>query len=111
MTSENEEEQEVLFPGQIQMGDVTLTSEEAMCLRGREWLTDDVIEFYLEYLRRVKFKEHFDQIEIIGPCVAHLLKALERREDIAKELEPLLRVSQHKIILIPVNNAEGRLYF
>ena len=99
-TDENE-----LFSGQIQMGDIALTSNEAACLQGEEWLSDSVIEFCLEYLRCVKFKKHLKKIEIISPCVAHLLRTL-KDEDLRKELEHL-RILQHQIVLIPVNNAEG----
>ena len=99
-----------LFLGQIKQGCVALTSEDVECLQGREWLTDNVIEFYLEYLRQAKYKEHFDKIEIIGPCVAQLLKTINSKEDIIKELESL-RLMQRKIVLIPVNNAKSRLHF
>ena len=96
-------EELLMFQGQIKQGDIALTSDEALCLIGREWLSDTVIEFYLEYLRRVKFKDYSDQIEIIGPCVAQLLKNIEDTKDIAHQLEPL-KLHERKIVLIPVNN-------
>ena len=67
-----------------------------------------VIEFYLEYLRRVKFKEHFEDIEIIIPCVAQFLKTLKREamssQFFANELEPS-RLLQRRLVLIPVSGA------
>ena len=104
--TEEEDNCEELFEGQIIQGDIALTSDEALCLLGQEWLSDTVIEFYLEYLRCVKFKDYYDQIEIIGPCVAQLLKNIDNKEDIVNELEPL-NLPGRKIVLIPVNNADA----
>ena len=97
--TEEEDNCEELFEGQIIQGDIALTSDEALCLLGQEWLSDTVIEFYLEYLRCVKFKDYYDQIEIIGPCVAQLLKNIDNKEDIVNELEPL-NLPGRKIVLI-----------
>merc|ERR1711962_913423 len=64
-----------------------------------------MIEFYLEYLKRVKFEQHSRQIEIIGPCVAQLIKMMDSADDILRVLGPL-KLLEHRIVLIPVNNQE-----
>ena len=81
---DEESEPEDLFEGTIVLGGVGLTSEDASSLIGTNWLCDVMIEFYLEYLKRVKFEQHSRQIEIIGPCVAQLIKMMDSADDILR---------------------------
>ena len=86
------------------LGDIRLTSEEASCLDDECWLLDVAIEFFLEYLCRIKWSKYKDSIEIIGPCVAQMLKMCQKAEDIMEQLKPL-NLKDRTLVLIPINNA------
>ena len=89
------------------LGDIRLTSEEASCLDNECWLLDVAIEFFLEYLCRIKWSKYKDSIEIIGPCVAQMLKMCKNAEDIMGQLKPL-NLKDRTLVLIPVNNAHDQ---
>ena len=67
------------------LGDIRLTSEGASCLENEGWLIDVAIEFFLEHLCRIKWIEHKDDIEIIGPCVAQMLKMCKNDDEIVEQ--------------------------
>ncbi len=87
------------------LGDVSVRVNETYCLEQREWLHDNLIEFYLEYLRHVKYKEQKDKIEIVGPTVTQCIKMTACPKTVEEMIEPL-RLKQKAVVLIPVNNAD-----
>ena len=87
------------------LGDIRLTSEGASCLENEGWLLDVAIEFFLEHLCRIKWIKHKDDIGIIGPCVAQMLKMCKNDEEIVEQLKPL-NLTDKNLVLIPVNNAQ-----
>ena len=89
------------------LGDIRLTSEDASCLDNECWLLDVAIEFFLEYFCRIKWSKYKDSIEIIGPCVAQMLKMSQEAEDIMEQLKPL-NLMDRTLVLIPVNNAQDQ---
>jgi len=90
-------------PGDFELAvlGMSLRVDETYCLEGHEWLHDNLIQFYLEYLRRVKFAERKDDIEIVGPAVTQLVKMVDD-PDILKALNLLEKM----LVLIPLNDAK-----
>ena len=106
MVDDEQQTDEKLFEGLIVLGDVSISSKDALCLLGQEWLDDKIIEFYLEYLRLIKFKRFSKYIQIIGPCVAHLIKTMDSKDDAISAMLDPLKIDERRVVLIPVNNAE-----
>jgi hypothetical protein len=54
-----ENEDSAAFEGQVSLGTVRLNSSEVECLQKNkaDWLTDNCLEFYLEYLREFEFSD------------------------------------------------------
>ncbi len=86
------------------LGDVSVRVNETYCLEEREWLHDNLIEFYLEYLRHIKHRSHKESIEIVGPTVTQCIKMTDCPKTVREMIEPL-KLHQKKLVLIPVNNA------
>ena len=86
------------------LGDISLRVEDTYCLDGPDWLHDNLIEFYLEYLRHEKYREHKDKIEIIGPPVTQCIK-LAGSPDVVSEMIDPLNLATKRVVLIPVNNS------
>ncbi len=106
---EEEEEDRHFFnaPGDTKLavlGDVSVRANETYCLEEKAWLHDNLMEFYLEYLRHVKHKSQRDNIEIVGPTVTQCIKMSECSRVVSEMLDPL-NLLEKKMVLIPVNNA------
>ncbi len=86
------------------LGDISLRVGETYCLEHREWLHDNLLEFYLEYLRHIKHKEYKDVMEIVGPTVSQCIKMSDCSQVVKNMIEPL-KLPEKKVVLIPVNNA------
>lgn len=71
-------------------------------LSSKEWINDNIIEFWFEYLYNHVFKSYQEQLLCIGPSMAHLIK-LTNLEDLQAILQPL-ELSSKKLVLIPIND-------
>ncbi len=107
------EEQEEYFahyfrePGDLKLavlGDISVRVNETYCLERPVWIHDNLLEFYLEYLRHVKHRSHKDDIEIVGPTVTQCIKLCDSAEVVSDMIEPL-KLPEKKMVLIPVNNS------
>ncbi len=86
------------------LGDISVRVVETYCLESTEWLHDNLIEFYLEYLRHIKHKENRDKIEIVGPTVSQCIKVSNCSQTTEDMIGPL-SLKDKSVVLIPVNNA------
>ena len=84
-----------------------MTSEEASCLEKERWLLDQLILFFLTYLCSIKWSQYKDDIEIIGPSVAQMLKMYNNDDEVEEQLQPL-NIVDGNLVLIPVNNAQDQ---
>lgn len=81
--------------------DILLYEEDVDLLRGPEWLNDQVISFYFEYLAREKFKS--TNFGFVGGCLASFL-VNAGFEDALSNIQPL-KLKKKDMILLPVNNS------
>jgi len=81
--------------------DILLRDEDVNLLRGPEWLNDQVISFYFEYLAREKYTD--TNFGFVGGCLASFL-INAGFEDALSCTEPL-KLKDKELILLPVNNS------
>ena len=70
------------FQGHIRLGDVRMSDQDFKTLHGEEELEDNVILFFLEFLRQIRFSENQNEIEILGPSLVHFLQIIESPEQL-----------------------------
>lgn len=89
----------------VVIGSVRLTVRDTECLRARQWLVDNVIEFYLEYLRLREFGSHKDLVTVVSPSVAQFIKICAHVEDLVGQVLSL-KLDKKWLVVIPVNDAD-----
>ena len=90
----------------INFGSFRLSRNDIDCIKPRQWLTDDVIGLYLEYLSQNLFSNYQNSFQIILPSVVQLIKHA-RTEPETNELLLPLNLPSRNLIIIPINNAVG----
>ena len=82
--------------------DVLLRASDVALLADREWLSDTLIEFYLEYLWKAVLRKH-PKIALIGPsisfCLMHCQTDDERKAILSSLHLPRKEVSWRKLVL------------
>ena len=82
--------------------DVLLRASDVALLADREWLSDTLIEFYVEYLWKAVLREH-PKIALIGPsiafCLMHCQTDDERKTILSSLHLPRKEVSWRKLVL------------
>ncbi len=69
---------------------IRLTNDDIQCLRPKEWLIDNVIEFSLQHQRNFIYTEHKNEIEIVSPAVVHAIKLQDRNDVNTQMLKPIV---------------------
>ncbi|XP_018011213.1 sentrin-specific protease 8-like [Hyalella azteca] len=88
-------------PVVLSFHDSLLHESDLRLLKGRHWLNDALISFWLEYLQHTIFPDQ-TRVLCVGPEVTQLLKMCDPAE-VAVVLDPL--EANHKdFILLPVND-------
>lgn len=90
-----------------------LRESDLKLLDGSNWLNDNLISFYLEYLENHLESEFHDKVLFLSPQVAHLLRSnfnsILIKSELALELlameAQVLKAKQ--LIIIPVNNSNA----
>ena len=80
-----------------------LRQSDFKLLLTREWINDNLIEFWLEYLYNELFKNYQDKLLCIGPSMSHLIKLTNDHQDVQAFLQPL-EIDCKELVLIPIND-------
>ena len=89
--------------------DAIVTVKDVQSLRHRNWLTDNIINFFVEYIIRCRLqnddkkKNLEDSVLVMGPSVVQMLKFFEPSDFAALDC---LGLSSKCLILLPLNDAE-----
>mmetsp|Transcript_8932 Transcript_8932/g.19063 ORF Transcript_8932/g.19063 Transcript_8932/m.19063 type:complete len:237 (+) Transcript_8932:90-800(+) len=86
--------------------DVVLRASDVRLLNGSNWLNDQVIAFYFEYLGRVKYQQlagPSGPVLLVPGSIAYLLSNCGGPEVAASLLEPL-QASKKSVIIFAVND-------
>ncbi|CAM0950583.1 unnamed protein product [Alopecurus aequalis] len=88
----------------LSYGDVVLLRSDLAILRGRHFLNDRIIAFYLAYLSSA-FGGNDDDADLLllPPSIPYLLSNLPDPESVAMVAEPL-RLASRRLALLPVND-------
>ena len=57
--------------------------------------------------RHVKYKDHKDNLEIVGPSVAQCIKLAERDSPVISDMLGPLKLSEKMVVIVPVNNSSS----
>lgn len=79
-----------------------LRRSDVAILTGPNWLNDQIISFYLEYLEHERFSAHKDTILFVSPEVTQCLKMLPKNE-MSIFLDPLGAVDK-SFVFFPLND-------
>lgn len=86
--------------------DSQITVKDVASLKPRCWLTDNIINFYVEYVEqtmlRPKISGLHEKVAVIGPSVVQMLKFLNTNEFSALDC---LKLQSKRLILLPLNDA------
>jgi len=82
--------------------DSLVRESDVRLLQSKEWLNDQIIGFYFEYLHKYKFDES-DKISFVSPEVSQFLKMVDRTE-VHAVTEPL-RLDEKELVIFAVNNS------
>ncbi|KAL0483235.1 NEDD8-specific protease [Acrasis kona] len=81
----------------------TLFYDDVIRLRGKEWLNDSIINYYLLYLENVKYEQQKDDLLFLSPSVTFWIMQVKEKEDVADAINPL-NPTQKDLIFIPIND-------
>lgn len=90
-------------PSLITYHDVTLHSSDIQLLNAPNWLNDNLISFYFEYLTYEVFKDHQEDLLFVHPGTIFMISFQEKPEDIREVVAPL-KMERKKLIFMPINN-------
>ena len=82
--------------------DSLIRSTDYNLLFSREWINDNIIEFWFEYMNNHLFKNYQEHLLCIGPSMSHLIKFTEL-QDVQTILQPL-QIENKKLLLMPIND-------
>lgn len=86
--------------------DSLLRQSDIELLMGPQWLNDNIISFYLEYLEKVLFKDH-KQLLFVSPEVTQCIKIITGGIDEASIFLSPLNVNEKTFIFFPINDNEN----
>ncbi|XP_076368766.1 sentrin-specific protease 8-like [Tachypleus tridentatus] len=86
----------------LSYGDTLLRESDVSLLNDGQWLNDNIIAFWFEYLQNEVYGDHSESVLFISPSVGHLLKAGDP-EDAQSILESMC-VSKKELIFLPIND-------
>lgn len=81
--------------------DSLIRQSDCKLLLGNQWINDNIIEFWFEYLSNDLFKEK--NLLTIGPSFAQLIKMTSSAEE-TEALLASLELEDKDLVLIPINN-------
>ena len=81
---------------------ISLTNDDMHTISRNNWLTDNVISFYYQYLKYEVFGKHTDVL-LIKPTVSYMLTLLSEINDF-KQSALSLRLHTRQIVFCPLNN-------
>ena len=85
-------------------GDCTIRQREIDAFKEGNWLNDEAIFFYYEYLRNI-YKEETKEINLIDPATVTCILNENDANEINTNLAPL-KLSQYSKILFPLNDSQ-----
>jgi len=87
--------------------DTLLRNSDIALLADGQWLNDNIISFWFEYLENELYRDVASQITFLTPQVAHLIKSATEHRSLAQDVEMILEsmnLSCKKLVLLPINN-------
>ncbi|KAI1291852.1 Sentrin-specific protease 8 [Halotydeus destructor] len=87
--------------------DTLLRTSDVSTLDDGQWLNDNVIGFWFEYLEYKEFSEFADSVSFIGPQVAQFIKSAAENSSFEQEVLAVLSTMDLKtkqLILLPIND-------
>jgi len=85
--------------------DVSLYNSDLELLNGFNWLNDNIIAFYYEYLANETFKNK-SELLFLTPSAVFMVSCITNSSELATALEPL-DFKKRKYIFIPINNSSN----
>lgn len=83
--------------------DSLIRQSDYQLLLSKEWINDNIIEFWFEYLYNDRFKEFAQRMLCIGPSMSQLIKLTSEQQDVEALLQPL-EIESKELVLIPIND-------
>lgn len=87
----------------LSYGDNLLRRADVELLKGPNWLNDQVITFYFDYLRLEKFAKERDSVLFVGGAMTFLLYQLAGTGELSGIVAPL-ELASKQLVLFAVNN-------
>jgi len=87
--------------------DANLKQSDVDLLKEGNWINDNLIFFWFEYLEYERFSELSSDVSLIGPPVVHIIKSAAQSPTQNVEAAVILEsmeLSKKKLILLPINN-------
>src|SRR5690348_234797 len=91
----------------INYHDANLKQSDVELLKESEWINDNLIFFWFEYLEYERFNTFSDVLSLIGPPVVHIIKSASASRGQAEEASMILgsmELEKKNLILFPIND-------
>lgn len=83
--------------------DAIIRKSDYKLLNTKDWINDQLIEFWLEYITNDLFKEYKEKFLCLSPSLSHLIKLTSNLE-MVKSLLETLDIADKELLLIPIND-------
>ncbi|QDZ24156.1 ubiquitin-like protease domain-containing protein [Chloropicon primus] len=89
----------------LDYGDILLRRGDVLSLMEGEWLNDQVISFYFEYLKTSSKFSNLLGVELLHTSLVHLISCMPDQDQVDMILEPLA-LAQKDLVFAAVNDSE-----
>lgn len=84
--------------------DALLRRSDLDLLKSTDWINDNLIEFWFEYLSNDAYKECRESLLCFSPSLSQLVKLTKQKQEVEAILEPL-NIGSKELLLIPINDS------
>lgn len=84
--------------------DALIRQSDYKILCSKEWINDNLLEFWFEYLQKELFKNHEENLFCIGPSLSQLIKLTTNIDEIGGILSSL-DLQSKQLILLSINDS------
>lgn len=84
--------------------DALIRQSDYKILSTREWINDNLIEFWFEYLQHDLFKQHSQDLLCISPSLSQLIKLTESTGEIGAMVDSL-QIQSKQVIILAINDS------